>query len=196
MFRATTVFRRNVNPVGGLILSGEGKDMIKLDMYIRLAKVCQTINIIMKEYDRGNFYEVANTLTNDVYNKLSMQLGALAAEATKYPDYEVIRTMTTFGLGGMYQGILQHADLVDIELKLKICEEHGSILHDPEKLQEWINQLRNRRTIFPESRVQARKAKLKPEYAEYIKLYGYPAGGVFEPDKLSGVLNKLGIYYT
>jgi hypothetical protein len=196
MFAANTMFYRNVNAINGVILTGDGRSKMLVDMYARLATVSRTINVLMQEYSKGNFYEVANTLTNEVFNKLSMRLGALAADPVKYPDYEVIRAMTTCGLSGMYQGLLQYANLVETDLKLKICQEHESILHDPAKLQEWINHLRQRRTLFPESKVQVRKATLKPEYAEYIKQHGFPEGGVFDPNKLNAILNKLGIYYT
>jgi hypothetical protein len=33
---------------------------------------------------------------------------------------------------------------------------------------------------------------LKPEYAEYIKKYGFPEGGIFESDKMAEILEKLG----
>jgi hypothetical protein len=33
---------------------------------------------------------------------------------------------------------------------------------------------------------------LKPEYAEYIKKYGYPEGGIFESDKIAEILENLG----
>jgi hypothetical protein len=32
------------------------------------------------------------------------------------------------------------------------------------------------------------KAQIKPEYLEYIKLYGYPSNGVFDMDKLGAIL--------
>jgi hypothetical protein len=36
-------------------------------------------------------------------------------------------------------------------------------------------------------------ATAKPEYLQYIKLYGYPAGGIFEMEKLAPILRELGI---
>lgn len=165
-----------------------------IDMYTRLSVVSRTINTLMKEYAQGNFYEVANTLTQPVYNKMSLLLGALAADAGKYPEYEVLRQVNTEALGGMYQAVLQYSTLVDTQNKLSIVEEHDSILYDPERLQEWINGLKQRRSLFPESKVQIKSAKLKPEYALYVQLYGFPAGGVFEPDKMNAVLNMLDIH--
>jgi hypothetical protein len=83
---------------------------------------------------------------------------------------------------------------VDAQTKLAICEEKEAILYDPERLKEWINGLRQERRILPDSNVQVKKAQLKPEYALYVKLYGFPPGCVFDPDKLSVVLNELKMY--
>jgi hypothetical protein len=96
----------------------------------------------------------------------------------------------------MYQAVLQYSCLVDTKHKLTIGEEHDSLLYDPVKLQDWINGLKQRRSLFPESKVQVRSATLKPEYALYVKIYGFPPGAVFEPDKMSAVLNMLNIHDT
>jgi uncharacterized protein YeaC (DUF1315 family) len=145
----------------------------------------------MKEYSQGNFFEVANVLSAEVYNRMSMLLGSLAADAGKYPDYETLRQVNTEALAGMYQAVLQYSNLVDTQLRLETVEEHDSILYDPVKLQDWINRLKQQRQLFPESKVQVRAATLKPEYALYVKLYGFPKGAVFETDKMNTVLNML-----
>jgi hypothetical protein len=163
-------------------------------MYNKLAVVTRSINTLQAEYSNGNFYVVANTLTNDVYNQLCVRLGSLAANPVKFPDYETIRLMTTSALKGMYQGLLQYVNLVDTETKLKISQDHEAILYDPVRLQDWINGLRQRSALFPESKVQVRKARLKPQYAEYVRLYGFPEGGVFEPNLMNQILSKLGIF--
>jgi hypothetical protein len=157
--------------------------------------VVQTINTLMKEYSKGNFYTVANILTQASYNKLSISLAGLAAAANKFPDYETIRSSTTSSLGGLYQSILQYSELVDVKAQLGISREHESILYDPVKLKEYIESLNKRRAIFPESKVRVMAATLKPEYAEYVRRYGFPAGAVFEPDKLATVLQYLGMRY-
>ena len=188
MSAPNTMFYSNV---GGALPTGNSTNQTLIDMYSKLASVTRTINTLMKEYSQGHFYEVANTLTTSVYNRLSLLLGSLAADEGKYPDYEIIRQVATEALGGMYQAVLQYSTLVDTQHKLTIVEEHDSILYDPVKLQDWINGLKQRRSLFPESKVQVRAATLKPEYALYVQIYGFPPGAVFEPDKMSAVLNML-----
>ena len=191
MFKnANIVFSKNVNNV---IVNGDSTNKFLVDMYKKLAGVVQTINTLMLEYSKGNFYAVANILTQQMYNKLSVALSNISVPANKYPDYETIRASSTSALGGLYQSILQYSKLVDTEMQLDICKEHESILYDKTKLQEYINKLNQNKRLFPESNVKATKATLKPEYAEYIKHYGFPPGAVFDPDKLAFIVQQLGI---
>lgn len=173
--------------------NNDSANQVLVAMYAKLAAVVQTINTLMLEYSKGHFYTVANILTQTTYNKLSISLSNLAVQANKYPDFETIRTSSTSALGGLYQSILQYSDLLDIKAQLALSKEHESILYDRVKLQEFINKMNNNRRIFPETSVTTIKATLKPEYAAYVKHFGFPEGAVFEPDKLAFVLQQLGI---
>jgi hypothetical protein len=51
--------------------------------------------------------------------------------------------------------------------------------------------LNSRRTLFPETSIQVIAATVKPEYAQYIKRFGFPPGGVFEMDKLAMAMRDL-----
>ena len=183
-----TVFSKNVSL---LLLNGDSKYQILVGMYYKLSGVVQTINALLKEFSKGNFYTVANILTQYAYNKLSINLAGLAAEANKFPEYEVIRGSATSSLAGLYQCVLQYAELVDTKAQLEHCKEHEAILYDPVRLAEHIAKLNQRRVIFPESKVRVIPATLKPEYAAYVKQYGFPEGAVFDPDKLAFILKQL-----
>jgi hypothetical protein len=184
------VFSRNVNLRLG---NSDTSDKILVGMYARLAGIIEMINTLMKEYSKGNFYTVSNILTQELYNKMSLKLSDLAVPSNKYPEFEIVRGSCTSSLSGLYQSVIQYSEFVDIQTQLEICKEHESILHDRVKLQEWINKLNQNKRIFPDSKVQATKATIKPEYAEYIKHFGFPEGAVFEPDKLAFVLRLLGM---
>lgn len=185
-----SVFSKNIS---NIIVNGNDTFQKLVAMYAKLSIVVTTINELLKEYSKGNFYAVTNILTQATYNKLSINLANLAAEANKYPEYEIIRTSTTSALAGLYQSIIQYSEYVDIQAQLELCKEHEAILYDPVKLKEYIEKMNQRRHIFPESKVQVISATLKPEYAEYIKQFGFPEGAVFDPDKLAFVLQKLGM---
>lgn len=193
MFKNSTnnsVFSKNVNTS---IAGGDVINQVLVGMYSKLSKVVETVNTLMKEYSQGNFYAVANILTLETYNKLSINLANLAVSSNKYPEYETIRNSSTTALGGLYQSILQYSELVNVQLQLDISKDRESILYDRTKLQEFIDKMNQQRQIFPESNVQVIKATLKPEYAAYVKQFGFPEGAVFEPDKLAFVLQQLGI---
>jgi hypothetical protein len=193
MFRSSTnrsLFSKNINQP---IINGDSVNQVLVSMYAKLAAVVQTINTLMLEYSKGHFYAVANILTRTTYNKLSISLASLAVPANKYPDFETIRTSSTSALGGLYQSILQYSEYVDIQAQLELAREHESILYDRVKLQEFIDKMNQNKRIFPDSKVTVMSATLKPEYAEYIKQFGFPEGAVFEPDKLAQVLQKLGM---
>ncbi|NDC83571.1 hypothetical protein EB093_07935 [bacterium] len=183
-----TVFSKNVSL---LLLNGDSKYQILVGMYYKLSGVVQTINALLKEYSKGNFYAVANILTKQAYNKLSINLASMAAEANKFPEYEIIRGSATSSLAGLYQCVLQYSELVDVRAQLELCREQEEILHDPKKLSEYIEKLNQRRLIFPDSHVQVIPATLKPQYAAYVKQYGFPEGAVFDPDKLAFILQQL-----
>jgi hypothetical protein len=184
------VFSKNVSMH---IKNNDSDDRILVAMYNQLAGVIETIQALLKEYSLGHFYTVANILTLETYNKLSIRLSSLAAKANKFPNYEIIRTSNTAALAGLYQSIIQYSEYIDVKHKLEISIENESVLYDRVKLQEHINRLNQRKQLFPDSKVQVKKATLKPEYAEYIKNFGFPEGGIFDPDKLAFVLQKLGM---
>lgn len=184
-----SMFSKNIN---NSIVTGDSKNQTQVAMYSKLSVVVTTINALMKEYSKGNFYAVANILTQTAYNKLSINLSNLAAEANKYPEYEIIRASTTSALAGLYQSIIQYTEYVDIQAQLEIAKDHEAILYDPVRLKEHIEKMNQRRRIFPDSKVQVISATLKPEYAAYVKQFGFPEGAVFDPDKLAIILKQLG----
>jgi hypothetical protein len=146
--------------------------------------------MLFTEYAKGNFYTVANILTNEVYNQYSIGIKGLGANASVYPDYENLRLGTVNALQGLYQSIIQYANLVDTQAKLENAEQYETILNDPEKLYEYIKTLNLKTSVFPLSEVTIQPAVLKAEYATYIQLYGFPEGGVFEMDKLAAIINN------
>jgi hypothetical protein len=48
--------------------------------------------------------------------------------------------------------------------------------------------------LFPDIEVTSIGATLKPEVAEYIKLFGLPQKGIFETDKMAIALKNIGYH--
>lgn len=198
MFSNSTnsVFALNVSSSGGSAFStGESRNINLIAMYKTLSTYIQTITTLLNEYSRGRFYEVASILTQDVYNKMSLELNNLAYNPNKYPDYEGLRLSNVNALHGLYKSIIQYSELVETENKLSASRENEAILYNPVKLREYIDGLKTSRVAFNDSNVSAIAATLKPEYAEYIAQHGYPEGGIFEMDKLADIFKRLNITY-
>ncbi len=186
-----SVFTKNVATRGSTAFpTSESKNSTSISMFAKLSVYVESIGIIFEEYKLGHFYQVANILTQNVYNKYAVQLSNLSADPNKYREYESLRRSCVNSLHGMYQGIQQYARIIDLQNSLELSKENEAILYDPVRLSAYIAELNRPKFAFPDSNVTTIAATLKPEYAEYIALYGYPEGGVFDMDKLSTILKK------
>ena len=130
---------------------------------------------------RQHFQYVADILTQDYYNTMSTTLSDMTQNANIYPQYEAIRIEITRAFEGLRQCVYQYATLLDTQAKYAIDE---SILNDMEKLKIYLEGKRGM-SIFPDCDVTVGYATLKPIYAMYVELFGFPEGCVFEVDKLA-----------
>ena len=186
-----TIYYRNVLNKNSVITSSDSRNNIQSDLYAKLATFIRTVRILLYEYSKGEYYTVANVLTQKVYEKMSAELLRLSVDPKKYPDYELLRLTYTSAFEGLYQSVLQHSTLLDANVKIDNLKGYEKILKDPEKLKEYIQNLQKSTSLFGDSVVQVPKATLKPQYAEYIRRHGFPPAGVFEMDKLADVLRDL-----
>lgn len=191
MFSTNSIFSKNVLNTNSIMTNADSLNKIAIGLYNKLSTYTNTIRTLLDEYSKGHFYEVANILTDTVYKKMSLDLLGLAANPQKFSNYENLRLANTSALSGLYQSILQHAKLVDTEMKLERAKDYENILKSPERLKDYIEKLKGRRQLFPDMEVQIISATVKPEYAQYIRRFGFPEGGVFEMDKLAMVLKEL-----
>lgn len=179
-------------------------DVIVVNLYSKLAVFITSVNNMITEYSQGNVSAVASLLTQAVYDQLSAQISSLAysspdvsgAFSQQYTDYETIRRGTANSLAGLFQAIMQNSTLLETELRLESANELAGILLDPVKLKKYIeeyNAQARMRKIFPDVEITVKKATLKPQYEEYVRLYGFPPGAVFDPDKLGPIMKKLGL---
>lgn len=146
---------------------------------------------LVDNYSKGNFEEVSNQLPRDRYEKLSRKLYTFPTNGST--ELNNLRTVATSLLQGVQQSIFQYIEFMNTIDKLEKCQEKSSILKDRNKLNEYIKQLKNSNYLFDVQPVQVISATLKPEYAEYIKIHGFPEGGIFEADKLAVIQYRLGI---
>jgi hypothetical protein len=178
-----------VNPVYDNFISINNDCSKILEMFVKLSNYIESIKILFYEYSLGNISIVASILTRQTYEQISIEFTKLSANEQKYPKYEKLRKNYVYAITGLYQSLLQNLKLDDSHSRLQAALDKASILDDPEKLKEYINKFKSK--IFPDTTVQIISAKIKPEYLEYIKLYGYPSSNIFDPDKLGEIILRL-----
>lgn len=160
-----------------------------LDMFVRLSNYIESIKILFYEYSLGNIDMVASILTLQTFETISVNFSRMAVSEKKYPKYEQLRRNYVYAITGLYQSLLQNLKMNECKSSLDAALNKASILNDPEKLKAYINSFKS--VIFPDTSVQIIPAKIKPEYLEYIKLYGYPESNVFDPNKLGEIIVHL-----
>lgn len=158
---------------------------VEEDIYIPLSNFVLTVKTISKAYYTGDFFTANTLLTQSKYETLSTELAAIKLNATLYPHYENIRTFITQGLSGLYQAIQQYNTLQYTNNELEVAIQKASILNNMTELRKYVEGLSGSTGLFADVTMTSIAATIKPEYAEYIKLYGYPPGGIFEMDKLA-----------
>jgi hypothetical protein len=159
------------------------------DMFIKLSNYIDSIKILFYEYSLGNISIVESILTRQTYETISVEFTKLSVNEEKYPKYEKLRKNYVYAISGLYQSLLQNLNLTELSNRLNSAIDRASILDDPEKLKEYINKFKS--YIFPDTSIKIISVKIKPEYLEYINLYGYPSSNIFEPDKLGEIILRL-----
>jgi len=162
-----------------------------LSMFSKLSRYIESIKILFYEYSLGNISIVGNILNLKTYETISIELAKLSASSIKYPRYEQLRKNYAYAIAGLYQSLLQNLKINELQNRLNTALDKASILDNPERLKEYIKNFKS--TIFPDTSITIIKATIKPQYAEYIKLYGMPSGGVFDLDKLGEIMIRLGL---
>ena len=156
------------------------------DLYLPLANYSQIINNLLLDFSLGNYKVVIGILTKKYYNFLSIKLYQIVYN--EYPIYEQLRKTLRYSLQGLYKSIQQYNVLLQKTKQLTQMTEKASILDDINKLKIYVNGLKGTTNIFPDLNITAPLARIKPEYAEYIRLYGYPESGIFDMDLLAVIL--------
>lgn len=166
-------------------LNSSSEDLLK----ILYTNVGSSLNNLMQNYALGNMMEVSKELTVEKYNNLSVTFRNNSRPDNLY--YEIIRLLFSKTLDGLMRSISQYIDLLNAVSKLEECNKYRNILDDPVKLKEYIESLAKQHYLFDVEPITMIKATVKQEYVEYIKLYGFPEGGIFDSNKLGDIIYKL-----
>jgi len=182
MFKNTSIFLNKAQENERLV-----------EYYDQLSQIVHVIERLLREFALGEFEVLVSVFTSEMYDHLAQDLYDLQKDPSKYPEYEILRKSATHSLEGLQQGLLQYTLLKNTEAELAVARKAEEILHNTEKLKAYIQSILGSRSIFSKKNVRSIRAEMKPEYTEYVRLYGFPKGAVFEMDKLAVARSNLGL---
>ena len=162
---------------------------VVLSYYAELSEIVTTIIKLLYNFSIGNFDYVNENLTRTTYYNLSLQLLEIKQNASIFPEYENIRLSIVRSLEGLQQAMILYNTLQSTEIELRMCKARCCILDNMTELTNYIKSLSGSVSIFQDVTVTAIAATIKPEIAIYIKLYGYPPGGVFDMERLANAIS-------
>ena len=159
----------NSNTVGNELLSTVLNDLYQ--------DVGQDITNLMDAFSQGDNEQLANDLTFDMYQQLSVDL-----LQNSYPDslsYTNFLSIIGSSLEGLYKANIQQQNNA-----LTIQNLNNTIKN------LLLKNKNNLSAMEQESEMQV-SASIRPEIIIYIKKYGMPKGGVFETEKLAEIVNNM-----
>jgi hypothetical protein len=141
-------------------------------------------------YANGNFDLIKDYLTQDEYNSLSIRLYKLKKPSNA--KYEQIRKIISTNLEGLLQSVNLYNQNVGISLQRDDYKTKADMLNSIDSLIGQLNLLRGSVSLFPEQSFTVIPVEIKPEYLIYIKTYGYPENGIWDPDIMGSILSSIG----
>jgi hypothetical protein len=91
-------------------------------------------------------------------------------------------------LQGLLQSINLYNENVEVTAERNVYKPKAEMLNNADALLEQLKLLRGSISLFPEQTITVIPVEIKPEYLVYIKTYGYPENGIWDPDLLGSIL--------
>jgi hypothetical protein len=164
-----------------LIYNDKCHQDLELVLFKLYTNVGKDLEQLLKLYAGGNFAQLHEELTYEVYSKLSVAL--FNESFTESFGYTKVWEVINSCLDGLYKTTLleksQRDEIYLLKAKIKLLEKQcngggvGVLLEGTATMTEF--------------------AQIRPEVKIYISKYGFPVGGVFDSIKLAEILTSLGI---
>jgi len=158
------------------MMSGISLDELLIMLYDNIGA---DVSRLLQDFSTGNMEAIKDDLTYELYTNLSQKLFEIKYD--EYAGYTRSRSTLVAALEGLYKASIQS----------RACDE------EIKRLEGLVNLYKNGggSGILEGSATIDAIATIRPEVSEYISRDGFPHGGVFDSDKLSIVLEDLGIDY-
>lgn len=159
-------------------------------------KSIEEISTMIRIYNNttdDNYEALFSVLTQDKYRQLATELYNLkiTKRASNYYErgYEKLRLNIIVSFESLLYSMYQTKIAASNKRIYEGFKKDSETLHDKEKLRLYIENLSFTSHILPEVVVSAPLMQIKPEYSLYIKKYGVPANGIWNPDLLSEMID-------
>ena len=147
------------------------------------------ISEISKNYASGAFELIKSQLNQTLYNNYSV--GLYTARKPLNATYEKVRKFINTNLEGLLQSINMYNTNTSITSQRDAYKIVADKFNDPNELIAQLNMLRGSVSLFPEQHITVIPVEIKPEYLAYIKTYGYPENGIWDPDLLGAIISSI-----
>ena len=148
------------------------------------------IGLISQNYSSGAFETIKTQLTQMIYNNYST--GLYTARKPLNATYEKIRKVILTNLEGLLQSINLYNGNRDVTYQRDAYKITADKFNDASELIAQLNMLRGSISLFPEQHITVIPVQIKIEYLTYIRTYGYPENGIWDPDLLGAILLSIG----
>lgn len=156
--------------------------------------ILEQLNELVDSYSLARFDQVNAIFdTPNFDTEIGNQLKVIQTNIGNDGFQNKLRELLKHTFEGIQQSVIQYGNFINAIEKLERCKEKSSILDDSEKLLAYIKEQNKKFSLFVIPDISSVKAELKPEYARYIQLHGFPEGSVFDTDKLHAIRVELGI---
>jgi len=147
------------------------------------SNVVRNISEINNNYSSGAFNLIKSQLNQTLYNNFS--LGLYNLKKPLNTTYEKVRKFINTNLEGLLQSVNLYNTNTSVTDQRDAYKLIADKFNDP-------NELRGSVSLFPDQYITVIPVEIKPEYLTYIKTYGYPENGIWDPDLLGAIIASIG----
>ena len=169
--------------------SGNTDGCLEIDLLMNSVLVTD-ISEISKNYASGAFDIIKSQLNQTLYNNYS--IGLYTARKPLNATYEKVRKFINTNLEGLLQSINLYNINTNVNAQLDAYKIIANKFNDPNELLAQLNMLRGSISLFPDQHITVIPVEIKPQYLAYIKTYGYPENGIWDPDLLGAIIMSIG----
>lgn len=169
--------------------TGTGEGCTEIETLMNSAVVTD-ISEISKNYASGAFDIIKTQLNQTLYNNYS--LGLYTAKRPLNLTYEKVRKFINTNLEGLLQSVNLYNTNTNVTEECASYKIIANKFNDPNELLAQLNMLRGSMSLFPDQHITVIAVEIKAEYLAYIKTYGYPENGIWDPDLLGAILASIG----